>query len=109
MLKDKYNIKNPTLHEDETGAIRVSGTRVLLELVIHAFQDGATPEQIVKRYSSLALANVYLVIGYYLQNQSEINAYLEARERQAEAVKQKLLTIQPDFNGIRSRLLAQNH
>lgn len=43
----------PPLFEDSTGAIRVGNSRVLLELVIRAFQDGASPESIVQRYSTL--------------------------------------------------------
>ena len=39
----------PPLREDAAGAVRVGDSRVLLELVIHAFQDGATPETIVAR------------------------------------------------------------
>ncbi|MGB0564301.1 MAG: DUF433 domain-containing protein [Spirulinaceae cyanobacterium] len=107
MLKNRHNINIPILHEDETGVIRVAGTRVLLELVIRAFQDSATPEQIVQRYASLTLADVYLIIGYYLQNQSEIHAYLEAREQRAATVRQKLSTVQPNLDSIRTRLLAQ--
>jgi len=34
------------LSTDEYGAIRVSGTRVLLDVIIVAFQAGATPEDI---------------------------------------------------------------
>ena len=49
----------PPLREDASGALRVGNSRVLLELVIRAFQDGATPESIVQRYSTLALADVY--------------------------------------------------
>ncbi len=44
----------PPLRQDASGALRVGGTRVLLELVVRAFQDGATPETIVQRYSALA-------------------------------------------------------
>ena len=33
--------ETPPLQEDETGAIRVGNSRVLLETVIRAFQDGA--------------------------------------------------------------------
>jgi uncharacterized protein (DUF433 family) len=103
----KYDIKLPLLEEDETGVIRVGGTRVLLELVIRAFQDGATPEAIVQRYSSLSLSDVYLIVGYYLQHQDDVNAYLEQREQQAESTRQRLLSVQPDLSSIRSRLLAQ--
>jgi uncharacterized protein (DUF433 family) len=54
------------LREDESGAIRVGNSRVLLELVIQAFQDGASPESIVRAYSTLSLSDVYLTVGYYL-------------------------------------------
>jgi len=54
----------PPIREDADGALRVGNSRVLLELVIRAFQDGATPETIVQRYSTLARADVYAVITY---------------------------------------------
>lgn len=97
----------PPLHEDETGAIRVGNTRVLLELVIRAFQDGASPESIVQRYSSLSLSDVYLTIGYYLRHRDAVEAYLAQREQLAESVRQHLSSVQPDLSLIRSRLLAQ--
>ena len=49
----------PPLYGDETGAIRVGHSKVLLETVIRAFQDGASPESIVHRYETLSLADVY--------------------------------------------------
>ncbi len=97
----------PPLHEDATGAIRVGNTRVLLELVIHAFQDGASSESIVQRYSSLSLSDVYLTIGYYLRDRDAVEAYLDRREQLAESVRQRLSSIQPDLSLIRSRLLGQ--
>jgi uncharacterized protein (DUF433 family) len=95
------------LREDETGAIRIGGSRVLIELVIRAFQDGASPESIVKRYSTLSLSDVYIMIGYYLRHQQEVEAYLNEREHLAESVRQRFSEIQPDLSLIRSRLLAQ--
>jgi hypothetical protein len=94
------------LREDETEAIRVGHSRVLLELVIRAFQDGASAETIVQRYSTLSLSDVYLTIGYYLKNQDIVELYLKKRENLAESVRQKLSSIQPDLSLIRSRLLA---
>jgi uncharacterized protein (DUF433 family) len=46
----------PPLKADGSGGLRVGGTRVLLEMVIRAFQDGATAETIVQRYPSLELS-----------------------------------------------------
>ncbi|MBC6473900.1 MAG: DUF433 domain-containing protein [Hormoscilla sp. GM102CHS1] len=73
----------PPLREDETGAIRVGNSRVLLELVIIAFQDGASPESIVQQYSTLSLSDVYATIAYYLRHQEAIEAYLDRREELA--------------------------
>ncbi len=46
------------------GDVRIGGTRVLLDLVIHALDDGATPETVVQRYPALELADVYAVMAY---------------------------------------------
>jgi uncharacterized protein (DUF433 family) len=99
--------ETPSLYQDETGAIRVGNTRVLLETVIRAFQDGASPESIVHRYSTLTLSDVYNTIGYYLRHQYLVENYLNQRETIAESVKERLANIQPDLSLIRSRLLSQ--
>jgi uncharacterized protein (DUF433 family) len=95
------------ISEDATGALRVAGTRVLLELVVNAFEDGATPETIVQQYATLSLPDVYAVIAYYLRHRQEIQAYLDRREQQAYGVKQRISTAQRDLDEIRRRLLTQ--
>lgn len=99
--------ESPPLRKDTTGAIRVGNTRVLLELVIRAFQDGASPESIVQHYSTLSLSDVYLTIGYYLRHRDAVEAYLNEREQLAQTVCQRLSSVQPDLSLIRDRLLAQ--
>ena len=105
--------EKPPLREDKTGAIRVGNSRVLLEIVIRAFQDGASPESIVSQYSTLTLSDTYGAIAklaegiaYYLKNKDSVKTYLDQREQQAELVKQRLDAIQPDLNEIRSCLLS---
>jgi uncharacterized protein (DUF433 family) len=102
-----FERETPPFREDETGAVRVGNSRVLLEIAIRAFQDGASPESIVYRYSTLSLSDVYNTIGYYLRHQDAVEAYLERREKLAESVQQRLSSLQPDLSLIRSRLLAQ--
>jgi uncharacterized protein (DUF433 family) len=97
----------PPLNADGSGGLRVGGTRVLLEIVIRAFQDGATAETIVQRYPSLALSDVYSTIGYYLRHATEVEAYLVDRERQAATVQTRVTATQPQIQAIRDRLLAQ--
>lgn len=100
-------LEKPPLQEDGTGAIRVGNSRVLLELVIRAFQDGASPEAIVQNYSTLSLSDVYLTLGYFLRHQDAVEAYLQKRENLAEEVYQRISESQPDMQLIRTRLLAQ--
>jgi uncharacterized protein (DUF433 family) len=93
------------LCEDQHGDIRVGDSRVLLDLVVHAFDDGATPETIVQMYPTLKLADVYAAIAYYLRHGQEIRDYLDARTRRAEETRQMIQSQQPDMQEIRQRLL----
>ena len=80
----------PPLRRDASGALRVGHSRVLAELVIRAFQDGATPEAIAQRYSTATLAEIYSVIGYYFRHRGELEAYLAEREHQAQEVRRRI-------------------
>jgi uncharacterized protein (DUF433 family) len=94
------------LSADEAGVLRVAGTRVSLDSVIYAFDEGATPEEIAQDFPTLDLAAVYSVIGYYLQNRAEVKEYLERRRVQREDLKAE---VESRFNphGLRERLLAR--
>jgi uncharacterized protein (DUF433 family) len=48
----------PPIRQDADGAWRVGDSRVLLELIVRSFQDGATPEALVQRYSAVNLSDV---------------------------------------------------
>jgi uncharacterized protein (DUF433 family) len=97
----------PPLQQDKTGAIRVGNTRVLLELLIQAFQNGATPEAIVQQYDTLTLSDVYQTIGYYLSHRSIVESYLYDREQLAQQVQTKISHLNPELSGLRDRLLAR--
>ena len=78
------------LWEEPPGVFRVGKSRVLLELVLRAFQHGETPEGIVRSYRSLQLADVYAVISHYLANPAPFDEYLRQCDEEAEAVRRKL-------------------
>lgn len=94
------------LRTDEHGVMRVGETRVSLDTVIFAFNQGSTPEEIVSDYSTLDFSDVYAVIAYYLQNQAEVEDYLRARGEQREEVRRETEARFPQA-GIRERLLAR--
>jgi len=78
------------LREDPAGVFRVGQSRVLLELVLRAFQRGESPEGIVRSYTALRLADVYAVIGRYLANPAPFDCYLRLCDEQAEAVRREI-------------------
>ncbi len=95
------------LRVDANGDVRVGDTRVLLDLVVRAFEEGAMPETIVARYSTLGLADVYGVLAYYLHHREEVGEYLRWREERAREVRRKIEAQQGDLGDIRARLLAR--
>lgn len=78
------------LYEDPPGILRVGKSRVLLELVLRAFQRGQTPESIVQSYDTLCLPDVYAVVSYYLANPSAFDRYLQSCDGRADAMRRKL-------------------
>lgn len=75
------------LREDPPGVFRVGKSRVLLELVLRAFQRGETPEGIVRSYRTLELPDVYAVITRYLANPEPFEEYLRQCDEQADAIR----------------------
>ena len=94
------------LTADASGVVRVGTTRVTLDTLVAAYQEGLTIEAISEQYPSLPLGAVYSVIGYYLNHQAEVHAYLAAREIQARDVRAEN---EARFSpvGMRSRLMAR--
>jgi len=95
------------LRNDADGVVRVGVTRVTLDTVAAAFHDGATAEEIVRQYPSLRLADVYSVLGYHLDHQSEVEAYLGERQRRAAEVRRDNES-RFDPQGVRDRLLVRS-
>ncbi len=93
------------LWEDPPGVFRVGQCRVLLEMVIHAYWRGETPEGIVDSFEMLNLADVYAVLAYYLRHRSEVDAYMARREAEANALQELIEASQPSRADLRERLL----
>ena len=62
--------------EQRDGSYYVSGTRVSLDSLIHAFRRGESPETICQNFEILHLEEVYGAIAYHLANQAAMDAYL---------------------------------
>ena len=94
------------LEKEDNGRIKVQGTRIPLEIIVHAFWAGSTPEQIVQDYSTLKLGDVYAVIGYYLRHRAEMDSYVGQRQELADVIEREVRERFPT-DGLRERLLAR--
>jgi uncharacterized protein (DUF433 family) len=97
------------LRADERGGLRVGDSRVLLDTLIHEYENGADPEGIVNAYPTLHLADVYAVIAYYLRHQDEVNEYLQKRQTEAAELRREIESRQPDRADRRAKLLARRN
>lgn len=91
---------------DADGVYRVGGTRIPLETVITAYDQGWSPEEIVHSFPTLELSDVYAVITYRLRHRLEVDAYLERQEDRAQKLQQEIEAHYPTA-GLRERLLAR--
>lgn len=106
MMTLTLETKPVPLAADSNGVLRVCGTRVPLDRVIYAFNEGASVEEIVMRYSTLDLADVYAVVAHYLNHKTEVDRYLDERQGQAARIREEVERRFPQ-DGIRARLLAR--
>jgi hypothetical protein len=66
--------------------------------VIEQYENGMSPEDLVRAYDTLELADVHVVIGYYLRHRTEVHAYLERRRAEAESLREKIEASRPPIS-----------
>lgn len=80
---------------DAGGIVRVGNTRVSLDLVVEQYENGMMPEDMVRAYDTLALADLYSVLAYYLRHRDEVRVYLNRREQEARTLRAKIEAERP--------------
>jgi uncharacterized protein (DUF433 family) len=95
------------LHVDETGTIRVGGSRVTLDVILADYRNGLSPEEIVRQLDTLKLEDVYGAIAYFHRHRAEVEEYLRQREAAAESLRRDIEAAQPDRAGLKGRLQAR--
>ena len=77
------------IYTDDNGRMRISGTRVLLDLIVDAYHRGETPEHIVQMYTTLTLDQVYFALGYYLRHREAVDDYIRRMDEAAERLRRE--------------------
>jgi uncharacterized protein (DUF433 family) len=79
--------KRSPIRLEAGGVIRVGNSRISCDLVIEQYENGMTPEDLVRAYDTLKLADAYGAIAYYLNHRQEIQEYLKRRSDEAAAMR----------------------
>jgi uncharacterized protein (DUF433 family) len=58
------------------GRPRITGKRFSVEQIITLTKEGLSPQQILREYDFLTLAEVHAALAYYYANQEQIEQYL---------------------------------
>lgn len=96
----------PPLTTDADGVIRVAATRVTLDVIVAAFDAGATAEEIALQFPTLSLAAIDATLAYVVAHSDDVRAYLDGRAS-ASARTRADNERRADPNGVRARLLAR--
>jgi uncharacterized protein (DUF433 family) len=78
---------NSYITADEHGVKRVSGTRISIDSVVIAFQQGQSAEEIQRNFPALSLEQVYGTITYYLGHRQEIEQYVRQQGAKWEELR----------------------
>jgi uncharacterized protein (DUF433 family) len=92
----------PDFLNDVDGEIRLTGHRIRLYDVVLEFNEGDCAEMIACRYPSLRLSHIYKVIGFYLENQHEVDDYVAKYSADLEELRRNGRHI--DLEELRQRL-----
>jgi uncharacterized protein (DUF433 family) len=101
------DVQTIPLNADADGVMRVGDTRVTLDTVVHAFEQGHTAGEIVSHYPALRLADVYAVIAYYLNNRAAVEVYLRRQQEEAQRIWGEIEG-KIDYQAFRKRLIARH-
>jgi uncharacterized protein (DUF433 family) len=76
--------------EIRDGGYYVSGTRIGLDIVVQEFQEGKSPESILRSYPSIgSLAKVYGAITFILEYPDVVETYLRDQDRLWEQLQRQ--------------------
>jgi uncharacterized protein (DUF433 family) len=81
-------VLNSLIEIDEKGIPWITGANTkVVELVLDKMAYGSSPEEMHVQYPHLSLAQIHAALSYYYEHQAEIDADIERRDREVEALK----------------------
>ncbi|HWE49260.1 MAG TPA: hypothetical protein VG273_05705 [Bryobacteraceae bacterium] len=76
--------------EERDGGYYIAGSRISLDSIVHAFQDGESPDAILRSFPMAGpLVRIYGAITFYLENKDKVEKYLRDQEQRWEALRRE--------------------
>lgn len=88
------------------GSPIIRGTRITVRLLATLVRGGATPEEIIRTYPHLELAQVYDALSYYFGHREEIDKEIE-ENRLPVVMRRYNLRLIPHLSGSWGRLVTE--
>ncbi len=85
------------IEKRETGYYLI-GSCISLDSIVYAFLDGNSPQGILESYSTLTSEEVHGSLAFYLDNPTEIDAYLAEGEREFKRLREESRAKSPVFH-----------
>ena len=97
----------PPIREDLGGILRIGDTRVSLDSVVWAYNEGLSAEEIACRFPTISLDQAYGAISFYLGNKKQVDEYIRMREGEGDRVQAEMQRRFP-IAEVRERILARH-
>ena len=76
--------------DERDGGYYIAGTRIALSSIVHAFQAGESPDEILRSFPLAGpLVKIYGAITFYLENTEKVEAYLKELDHRWEALQRE--------------------
>jgi uncharacterized protein (DUF433 family) len=98
----------PLLTQWPNGAIRLTGSRVALEIIVSRIQEGLTAEEINDCFPSVSVEHIAGVMAWYENNRAAADEYVRADDAEWEKLRQELET-DPEHIAFREKLLKRKN
>ncbi len=76
--------------DERDGGYYVAGAHIALSSIVHAFQAGESPDEILRSFPMAGpVVKIYGAITFYLENTEKVEAYLKEQDQRWETLRRE--------------------
>jgi uncharacterized protein (DUF433 family) len=89
--------------QDQYGSIRVTGSRVTLDTIVHRYQVGDSVADIHDGFPTVSIEQIKAILDWYHKHQAEADEYLHEGEAAGEKLRQEIES-RPEYIAFREKI-----